>query len=156
MTSSKSIPAKPLIRCAWASGELMCRYHDEEWGTPVHDDRTLFEFLILEGAQAGLSWNTILEKRANYRVAFDQFDPAHVARYNSRRVERLLKNEGIVRNRLKVESAVRNAQAFLKVQEEFGTFDAYVWRFTGGKPKVNRWATMRELPAKTVESDSLS
>jgi DNA-3-methyladenine glycosylase I len=143
-------------RCEWASSGLAISYHDEEWGVPQHDDRVLFEFLILEGAQAGLSWNTILEKRENYRAAFDQFDPERVARYNPRRVERLLKNEGIVRNRLKVESAVRNAQAFLQVQEEFGTFDAYVWRYTGGKPKVNRWATLRDLPAKTPESDSLS
>src|SRR5580704_10215981 len=120
---------KPLIRCAWARSELMIRYHDEEWGVPAHDDSTLFEFLILEGAQAGLSWETILNKRENYRVAFDGFDAARVAHYDRRKVAQLLKNAGIVRNRLKIASSVRNAQALLKVREEFGSFDRYIWQF---------------------------
>src|ERR1700733_2203824 len=156
MTSSKSIPAKPLIRCAWASGELMCRYHDEEWGTPVHDDRTLFEFLILEGAQAGLSWNTILNKRDNYRAAFDRFDPALVARYDRRKLQQLLRDPGIVRNKLKIASAVENAKSFLNVQEEFGSFDRYIWQFVDGKQKVNSWKAFSHIPASTKESDAMS
>jgi DNA-3-methyladenine glycosylase I len=144
-------------RCQWAGNDLLyVNYHDEEWGVPVHDDRTLFEFLILEGAQAGLSWITILRKREAYRKAFSGFDPAKVAPYRKDRIERLLKDPGIVRNRLKVESAVSNAKAFLKVRKEFGTFDAYLWQFTGGKPIQNRFKTMREIPAHTAESDAMS
>ena len=143
-------------RCAWASNELAIRYHDEEWGVPVHDDRTLFEFLILEGAQAGLSWNTILNKRENYRKAFDGFDPVRVARYDRRRIERLLRDPGIVRNKLKIGSAVGNAKAFLQVQKEFGTFDVYIWQFVGGKPRLNSPRSMKEVPARTPESDAMS
>ena len=135
---------------------LSIPYHDTEWGTPVHDDRTLFEFLILEGAQAGLSWETILAKRDAYRRAFDDFDAERVARYTSKKVERLLANPGIVRNRLKVESAVSNARAFLEVRDEVGSFDSYVWRFVGGRPKVNRWRTMRDVPPSTPESEAMS
>lgn len=144
------------MRCEWAQTELSIRYHDEEWGVPVHHDRVLFEFLILEGAQAGLSWETILKKRERYREAFAGFDPAKVARFDRRRVEKLLADPGIVRNRLKVESAVANARAFLQVQREFGSFDAYVWRFVGGRPIVKRWASIGDLPARTAESDALS
>jgi DNA-3-methyladenine glycosylase I len=147
---------KPVIRCAWASGELSVRYHDEEWGVPVHNDRTLFEFLILEGAQAGLSWTTILNKRANYRAAFDNFDPQKVACYDRRKIQQLLRDPGIVRNRLKIDSAVLSAQAFLQVQEEFGSFDRYVWQFVGGNPKVNSWKTLAQLPPRTAESEALS
>ncbi|MCE9518403.1 MAG: DNA-3-methyladenine glycosylase I [Verrucomicrobia bacterium] len=143
--------------CGWAqSHELNRVYHDEEWGVPVHDDRMLFEFLILEGAQAGLSWLTILKKRENYRRAFDEFDAAKVACYGDKKIAALLTDEGIVRNRLKVSAAVTNAKAFLKVQEEFGSFDRYIWRFVDGKPIINRWKSMKELPAKTKESDALS
>lgn len=145
-----------MIRCAWASTPLGIAYHDTEWGAPVHDDQVLFEFLVLEGAQAGLSWETILRKRDAYRDAFAGFDPARVARFTPQRVERLLANPGIVRNRLKVESAIANARAFLRVQREFGSFDAYVWGFVGGAPKVNRWRTAREVPSRTAESDALS
>jgi DNA-3-methyladenine glycosylase I len=144
------------VRCGWARTPLSIAYHDAEWGVPVHDDRVLFEFLILEGAQAGLSWETILKKRAGYRRAFAGFDPARVARFAPVRIRRLLEDPGIVRNRLKVESAVGNAKAFLAVQSEFGTFDAYVWRFVGGKPQVNRRRTLRDIPASTRESDALS
>jgi DNA-3-methyladenine glycosylase I len=143
-------------RCAWAQTPLSVEYHDREWGVPVHDDRTLFEFLTLEGAQAGLSWETILRKRDGYRAAFANFDPAAVARFTPARVERLLLNPDIVRNRLKIEGTVRNAREFRKVQDEFGSFDAYVWRFVGGKPRVNRWKTHRMVPARTGESDALS
>ena len=143
-------------RCGWAKGEMYEQYHDTEWGVPVHDDRTLFEFLILEGAQAGLSWSTILNKRENYRKAFDRFDPRKVARYDERKIAALLENPGIVRNRLKVRAAVTNAKAFLAVQKEFGSFDAYVWRFVGGKPIQNRWQTLKELPARTDVSDAMS
>jgi DNA-3-methyladenine glycosylase I len=146
-----------LKRCDWANGDpLLVEYHDREWGVPVHDDRLLFEFLILEGAQAGLSWETILKKREAYRKAFDHFDPARVARYGPKKVKALLADEGIVRNRLKVEAAVRNAGAFLAVQEEFGTFDRYVWDFVGGKPRQNAWRSLQEVPATTPESDALS
>ena len=131
-------------------------YHDKEWGVPVHDDRVIFEFLVLEGAQAGLSWGTILRKRENYREAFDGFDPARVARFDRRRVARLLQNPGIVRNKLKVKSAVVNAKAFLEVQREFGSFDSYVWRFVGGLPKVNRWRSLNEIPPATPESEAMS
>jgi len=147
-------PAVP--RCAWARGELSLAYHDNEWGVPVHDDRRLFEFLILEGAQAGLSWSTILNKRENYQRAFDHFDPRKVARYDARKVRKLLTDASIVRNRLKIESAVQNAKAFLALQKEFGSFDTYVWRFVGGTPRLNRWKSLREVPARTAESDALS
>ena len=144
------------VRCAWANNELAVRYHDEEWGVPVHDDRTLFEFLILEGAQAGLSWNTILNKRENYRKAFDGFDPEHVASYDRRKIQQLLRDEGIVRNKLKVASAVANAKAFLAVQKEFGTFDRYVWQFVGGAPRVNSPKSFKQVPARTEQSDAMS
>ena len=144
---------RPLVRCSWARSELMIRYHDEEWGVPVHDDSKLFEFLILEGAQAGLSWETILNKRENYRKAFDGFDAGKMARYGSRKLEQLLKNPGIVRNRLKIASAVRNAQAFLRVQKEFGSFDRYVWQFVDGRPRAN---SGRQVPVRTTESDAMS
>jgi DNA-3-methyladenine glycosylase I len=143
-------------RCKWPTDELMIAYHDEEWGVPVHDDRVLFEHLILGGAQAGLSWNTILRKRENYRRAFDGFDPAVVAKYGERKVEKLLADPGIVRNRLKVRSAIGNARAFLKVQEEFGSFDAYLWRFVGGEPKKNRRRRLSDIPAETREAQALS
>lgn len=143
-------------RCPWAGNELSIHYHDEEWGVPLHDDRRLFEYLILEGAQAGLSWNTILAKRDRYREVFDGFDPARVATYGARKVVSLLADAGIVRNRLKIASAVDNARAFLAVQAEFGTFDAYVWSFVDGKPKLNRWKRMSDVPARTAESDAMS
>ena len=154
MTAAKRREEK---RCPWCLGSPdYIAYHDEEWGRPVHDDRVFFEFLILEGAQAGLSWSTILAKRGNYRRAFAQFDPARVARYSPARIEELLTDPGIVRNRLKVEGAVRNAKAFLAVQAEFGSFDAYVWRFVGGRPKANRPPSMKAVPATSPESDALS
>jgi DNA-3-methyladenine glycosylase I len=131
-------------------------YHDEEWGVPVHKDRTLFEFLILEGAQAGLSWSTILNKRENYRKAFDRFDPKRVAQYDRRKVQQLLRDPGIVRNRLKIAAAIQNAKAFLHVQQEFGSFDRYIWQFVGGKPLVNKRKSMRQVPAQTTESDAMS
>lgn len=146
-----------LNRCEWCGSDpLYVRYHDEEWGVPVHDDRLLFEFLILEGAQAGLSWITILRKRASYQEAFEGFEPGRVARFTSRTVEKLLGNAGIVRNRLKIESAVKNAKAFLKVQEELGSFAEYQWRFVGGKPKQNRFASLAEIPAVSAEATSFS
>ncbi len=154
-TSKPLSPLRP--RCRWAGDDpLYVRYHDEEWGVPVHDDRHLFEFLILEGAQAGLSWITILRKREAYRAAFDEFDPARVARYDGRRMTQLLRNPGIVRNRLKIASAVSNARAFLAVQTEFGRFDQYLWRFVDGHPRVNRWRSHRDVPAHTAASDALS
>jgi DNA-3-methyladenine glycosylase I len=143
-------------RCAWASNELSIRYHDEEWGVPTHRDRRLFEFLVLEGAQAGLSWDTILKKRKNYRAAFDGFDPKRIARYGRRKTQSLLRNSGIVRNRLKIASVVQNAEAFLEVQEEFGSFDRYIWQFVGGRPRLNRWRSLRQVPARTKESDAMS
>ena len=143
-------------RCAWAQTPLSIAYHDAEWGVPVHDDRVLFEFLTLEGAQAGLSWETILKKRPAYREAFAEFDPARVARFTPARIDTLLANPGIVRNRLKIHSTVRNARAFLAVQKEFGSFDAYIWPFVGGRPLVNRWRTHGEVPARTAESDAMS
>lgn len=146
-------------RCAWSekgSSALYIDYHDKEWGVPVHDDRTHFEFLVLEGAQAGLSWSTILNKREAYRKAFAGFDPPKVARFTDKKIGKLLENPGIVRNRLKVQSAVRNARAFLEVQKEFGSFDAYVWPFVGGKPQVNRRRGMSDIPARTPRSDALS
>jgi len=146
-----------ITRCAWAGTDpLYVAYHDQEWGVPVHEDRVLFEFLILEGAQAGLSWMTILKKRENFRAAFDQFDPQAVARYDERKVAELLANPGIIRNRLKIEAAIQNARALLNVNEEFGSFDAYIWRFVGGRPKVNAWKTMQEIPAQTEEARTLS
>jgi DNA-3-methyladenine glycosylase I len=143
-------------RCPWAKTELYVQYHDAEWGVPVHDDRLLFEFLILEGAQAGLSWETILKKRENYRRAFDNFDPAVVARYGQKKIKGLLADAGIVRNRLKIEAAVQNAKAFLVVQDDIGTFDEYIWRFVGNRPKQNAWGSIKEVPAKTPESDAMS
>jgi DNA-3-methyladenine glycosylase I len=144
------------VRCAWARGELMIRYHDEEWGVPVHDDDKLFEFLVLEGAQAGLSWETILNKRESYRAAFDGFDTRRVAGYGSRKIAQLLRNPGIVRNRLKIASAVQNARALLRVQDEYGSFDQYVWQFVGGKPRVNLRNARNPVPARTEESDAMS
>jgi DNA-3-methyladenine glycosylase I len=134
----------------------MLRYHDREWGVPVHDDSRHFEFLILEAAQAGLSWSIVLRKREGYRRAFSQFDPQRVARYSEKRIEKLVRDPAIIRNRMKIEAAVRNAKAFLEIQKEFGTFDAYCWRFVGGRPKLNRWKTMRQIPATSPESDALS
>jgi DNA-3-methyladenine glycosylase I len=145
------------IRCDWAGSDArMLAYHDEEWGVPLHDDRGLFEFLVLEGAQAGLSWKTILDKREGYRTAFAQFDPARVARFDRRRIETLLANPAIVRNRLKVESTISNAKAVLAVQKEFGSFDRFIWSFVGQKPKKNRWRRQRDVPASTAESDAMS
>src|SRR5205809_5118662 len=138
-------------RCAWAKTDLMIAYHDNEWGRPVHDDRLLFEFLVLEGAQAGLSWSIILGKRENYRRAFDRFDARKVAKYDARRIKKLLANPGIVRNRLKIGAAIQNAKAFLRVQKEFGSFDAYVWNFVGGQPVQNRWKSLKEIPARPGE-----
>src|ERR1700733_694497 len=155
MTPIKTDPKQP-IRCAWASGELSILYHDEEWGVPVHDDRTLFEFLILEGAQAGLSWSTILNKRNNYRRALAAFDPRKVARFDHRRIEQLLRNPGIVRNKLKIASAVANAKAFLAVQKEFGSFDRYIWQFVDGKPRLSSPRSLKEIPARSPESDAMS
>jgi DNA-3-methyladenine glycosylase I len=151
-----AVRAVSLQRCPWAVGELDIVYHDEEWGVPVHDDRRLFELLTLEGAQAGLSWSTILKKREHYRAAFAEFDPARVARFNQQKQQRLLQNPGIVRNRLKVASTIDNARAFLAVQAEFGSFDAYVWGFVDGRPIQNSWRTMSEVPASTPVSDTLS
>jgi DNA-3-methyladenine glycosylase I len=143
-------------RCRWASNEWNTRYHDEEWGVPVHHDRLLFELLILEGAQAGLSWDTILRKRDRYRQAFENFDPALVARFDAKKVRALLKDPGIVRNRLKIAATITNARAFLAVQKEFASFDAYIWQFVGGKPKQNKWKHHKKVPAKTPESDAMS
>jgi DNA-3-methyladenine glycosylase I len=144
-------------RCPWCEGnELQTAYHDREWGTPVHDDRTWFEFLILEGAQAGLSWDTILRKRENYRRAFARFDPRKVARFGARERAALMKNPGIVRNRLKISAAISNANAFLAVQREFGSFDRYIWRFVGDRPLQNRWRRTKQVPASTPESDAMS
>jgi DNA-3-methyladenine glycosylase I len=148
--------AKNVVRCAWPSNELAILYHDREWGVPQHDDRVLFEFLILEGAQAGLSWDTILRKRENYRAAFAGFDAMKIARYDRRKTERLLRDEGIIRNRLKIASAKRNARAFLAVQEEFGSFNRYIWQFVGGKPLVNARRLGQKIPARTRESDAMS
>ena len=154
MTTVK--PKSTLVRCRWAQNPLAIAYHDNEWGTPVHDDRTLFEFLVLEGAQAGLSWDTILQKRDNYRKAFNNFDPKKVAKYDAKKQSALLKNPGIIRNKLKIKSATQNAKAFLAVQKEFGSFDKYIWQFTGGKAKINSWHTGQSVPAKTAESDTMS
>ena len=143
-------------RCAWARNELSVRYHDAEWGVPAHDDRALFEFLILEGAQAGLSWDTILKKREHYRQVFDNFDPAKVARYGARKVKQMLADPGIVRNRLKIAASIQNAKAFLVVQQELGSFDAYLWQFVGGKPKINACRSLKDIPATSAESDAMS
>lgn len=148
--------ARQMPRCPWATVEPSIAYHDEEWGVPLHDDRKLFEFLILEGAQAGLSWITILKKRANYRKAFDGFRAEKVARYGARDVKRLLGDAGIVRNRLKIAATITNAKAFLALREEMGSFDAYLWNFVGGKPKQNRWRSMSQVPTRTQESDAMS
>ena len=145
-----------MLRCPWATTEPNITYHDQEWGVPVHDDRLLFEFLILEGAQAGLSWTTILKKRDNYRKAFDGFRPEKIARYGARDVQRLLGNSGIVRNQLKIAAAIENAKMFLAVQKEFGTFDAYLWSFLGGKPIQKRWRNIAEVPTRTAESNAMS
>ena len=145
-----------VVRCRWATNDLSILYHDLEWGVPQHDERVLFEFLILEGAQAGLSWDTILRKRENYRAAFDSFDPVKIARYDRRKVDELLRNEGIVRNRLKVASAIANARAFLQAKKEFGSFDRYIWQFVGGKPHVNRWRLGQKISASTAQSDAMS
>ena len=143
-------------RCGWAKNELSIFYHDAEWGVPARDDRLLFEFLILEGAQAGLSWDTILRKRENYRKAFDNFDAEKIARYDEKKLNELLMNEGIVRNRLKIASTIRNAKSYLKIKDEFGSFDSYIWQFVGGKPIVNRWQTSSQVPAKTSLSVAVS
>jgi DNA-3-methyladenine glycosylase I len=145
-----------ISRCPWAKTDLYVQYHDTEWGVPIHDDRLLFEFLILEGAQAGLSWETILNKRANYRAAFDQFDAVLVAKYDQKKRRGLLSDSGIVRNRLKIEAAIQNAKMFLAVQDEFGTFDKYIWGFVGNEPKHNAWKSLKEVPPKTPESDAMS
>ena len=155
-TARLCLAVKTLTRCFWANNDLEIAYHDREWGVPLHDDRKLFEFLILESAQAGLSWDTILRKRDHYRAAYDGFDPRKVAKYAGREVARLLKNEGIVRNRLKIDSSIANAKAFLAIQQEFGSFDAYVWQFVGGKPKRNALRQRTDLRASTEQSDALS
>jgi DNA-3-methyladenine glycosylase I len=156
MTALQQTDATALTRCGWARTPLGIAYHDNEWGVPVHDDRIFFEFLTLEGAQAGLSWEAILRKRDGYRDAFAAFDPQRIARFTPARVERLRSNAEIVRNRLKIESTVRNAKAFLAIQREFGSFDAYVWRFVGGAPRINTPRTLSNVPARTSESDALS
>jgi len=145
-------------RCGWAGLDdpIYRAYHDREWGVPVHNDQVMFEFLVLEGAQAGLSWGTILRKRENFSRAFEEFYPVKVARFNGRTVRKLLQNPGIIRNRLKITSAVQNAKAFLDVQKEFGSFDSYIWTFVGGKPRVNRWKKLRDIPAATPESEAMS
>ena len=153
---SENLPEDSLVRCDWATTELSTAYHDAEWGVPCHDDRTLFEFLILEGAQAGLSWETILRKRRHYRRAFSGFDPDAVARYDENKQKELLKDAGLVRNRLKISAAVTNAQAFVRVREEHGTFDRYVWRFVGGQPRTNEWRVQEDVPARASESEAMS
>jgi DNA-3-methyladenine glycosylase I len=147
---------KVTTRCTWPQNDLSIRYHDEEWGVPSHDDLHLFEFLILEGAQAGLSWDTILQKRENYRAALGGFNPERIAGYDSRKLQSLMRNPGIVRNRLKIASTVKNAKAFLKVRAEFGSFDRYIWQFVDGKPVLNRWRSGERVPAKTSQSDAMS
>jgi len=144
-------------RCAWGEGDpLYQNYHDEEWGVPIHDDRKLFEFLVLEGMQAGLSWHIILKKRENFRAAFDNFNPEKVAAYGEKKIDQLLRNEGIIRNRMKIESSIQNAKAFCEVQREYGSFDSFIWQFVGGKPKRNAWETLHDIPAKTRESEAMS
>ena len=146
----------PLFRCGWATIDEAIRYHDEEWGVPVHDDRKLFEFTVLDAAQAGLSWNTVLRKREGYRAAFDNFDAEKIARYGKRKVAQLLADPGIIRNRQKISSAINNARQFLAVQEEFGSFDAYIWQFVGGRTIANAWWSLKAVPARTAESDAMS
>lgn len=150
------MPKSPIQRCGWVSKEIFHAYHDTEWGVPVHDDRLLFEFLVLEGAQAGLSWETILKKREHYRKVYDGFDAVKIARYTQKKIDKLLADPGIVRNRLKVAASITNAKAFLVVQKEFGSFDAYIWQFVGGKPIRNKRKSMKDLPARTPESDAMS
>lgn len=146
-----------ITRCEWAGSDpLMVAYHDQEWGVPSYDDRRLFEFLLLEGAQAGLSWKTILDKRDNYRLAFDNFDPLRISRYEEDKVSELLSNPGIVRNKLKITSTIQNAQRFLEIQDEFGSFEVYIWNFVGGKPIRNSWRSLSEIPAQSVESEAMS
>ena len=152
----KAASEQKIIRCSWATNDLNIPYHDREWGVPQHDDRVLFEFLVLEGAQAGLSWDTILRKRESYRAALDGFDPKKISRYNRRKLDSLMRNQGIIRNRLKILSVVKNAKAFLQVQSEFGSFDRYVWQFVGGKPRVNARKSLSGVPSQTAESDALS
>ncbi len=152
----KSSSQSAIVRCTWASNEWNIPYHDTEWGVPVHDERVLFEFLILEGAQAGLSWDTILRKRERYREVLDNFDVERIARYGAKKVRSLLADPGIIRNRLKISATIGNAREFLKVQEEFGSFDVYIWRFVDGRPKLNKWTVRKKVPAKTVESDAMS
>jgi len=154
--SSASTASGGKARCPWAKNELAILYHDCEWGVPQHDDRALFEFLVLEGAQAGLSWDTILRKRENYRAAFANFDPRRVARFDKRKIESLMRDEGIVRNRLKIVSAIGNAKAFLRTQKEFGSFNGYIWQFVESKPRVNKLKAIGEAPARTTESDAMS
>jgi DNA-3-methyladenine glycosylase I len=150
------LPDASVVRCPWAKNVLNIPYHDEEWGVPLHDDVKLFELLILEGAQAGLSWDTVLQKRARYREVFDGFDPKKIARYDKKKVRQLLADPGIIRNRLKIDSTISNARSFLKIQEEFGTFDAYIWQFVGGQPKQNARKSHKQVPARTAESDAIS
>jgi DNA-3-methyladenine glycosylase I len=145
-----------VVRCEWAVGDLLVPYHDQEWGVPLHDDRGLFELLVLEAAQAGLSWVTVLKKRENYRAAFDNFDPEKIAGYDRKKLGALLRDPGIIRNRLKIASVVRNAKTFLDLQDACGSFDAYIWQFVGGHPKKNRWRSLKEVPARTRESDAMS
>jgi DNA-3-methyladenine glycosylase I len=147
---------KDRVRCEWARSDLMIRYHDREWGIPQHNERALFEFLVLEGAQAGLSWETILKKRENYRAAFDNFDAKKISHYNQRKIDSLMRNEGIVRNRLKILSVVKNAKAFLEIKKQFGSFDHYVWQFVAGKPRVNAPKSLKDVPSSTGESDAMS
>ncbi len=151
-----NLPESRIVRCSWAKNEINIPYHDKEWGVPVHDDRLLFEFLVLEGAQAGLSWDTILRKRERFREVFDEFDPERVARYDKRKVQSLLKDPGIIRNRLKIEAAVANARAFLAVQEQVGSFDSYIWGFVDGRPRHNAWKAPKQVPVTTRESDAMS
>lgn len=153
---TKQMTVQPRVRCPWAKSDIYIEYHDQEWGVPVHDDRLLFEFLILEGAQAGLSWETILKKRERYRIVFDNFEAERVAAYDDAKKASLLSDAGIVRNRLKVDAAIRNAKAFLKVREEFGSFDAYLWRFVDGEPIQNDWQQLGDVPARTAGSDAMS
>lgn len=155
MTPSKTA-APDLVRCGWARSDVSIPYHDCEWGVPQHDDRVLFEFLTLEGAQAGLSWDTILRKRENYRVAFDNFDVQAIADYRAPRIRQLLKNDGIIRNRLKIESTISNAKALLEIQREFGSFNRYIWQFVEGAPRVNSWRSLKQVPASTEQSDAMS
>ncbi|WP_437184928.1 DNA-3-methyladenine glycosylase I [Planctomicrobium sp. SH668] len=152
----KRVHSNEISRCPWAKGEQYCDYHDQEWGVPVHDDALLFEMLMLEGSQAGLSWETVLKKREAYREAYDQFDPQRMSRYTQKKFDKLMLNPGIIRNRLKIESTVRNAVAFLEIQKEFGSFDRYIWRFVGGSTIQNRWDEFKSVPTSTPESDAMS